>query len=119
MSGCAIAVAGWPEEPAQPETPNKIPSKTGLERNLVIQFVTLEAGRRFARATATTTLAAAIPAIQHGQFATEILQHHFRGVFLGAIFVGPFAGLQLAFDIDLGALAQIFFRHLSQILVED
>src|SRR5689334_25023978 len=94
-----------------------------LERNLVIHLVALEAGRRFAgaAAAAATTAAAAFTAaaIQHGQFAAEILQHHLGGVFLLPVLVGPFAGLKLALDINLGTLAQIFLRHIRQVLVED
>src|SRR6185369_12234526 len=100
-----MAVAGAPEEPAQPQTAKrrKIRARE-LERNLVIHLVTLEAGRRLAGATsAATAFTAAILAIQHGQLAAEILQHHLGRVFLHPVLVGPFAGLKLALDIDLGA----------------
>src|SRR5580704_15272132 len=73
ISGSAIAPAGRPEEVAHPATDNRSGIRTRLEWNLVIQFVTLEAGRGLAGAAASTALAA-IPAIQHGQFAAEILQ---------------------------------------------
>src|SRR5258706_3517143 len=107
MSGCAMAVAGAPEEPAQPQTAKRRKIRAiGLERNLVIHLVTLEAGRRLTGATsATTAFTAAILAIQHGQFAAEILQHHLGRVFLRAVLVGPFAGLQFALDINLVAFA--------------
>src|SRR5258708_6460647 len=47
---------------------------------------------------------AAAAAIEHGQRGVEVLQHHFGGVFLDACLIGPFARLQLALDINLGAL---------------
>src|SRR4030095_8648328 len=108
-----MAVAGAPDEPAQTQTANRTKMRAkALEGDFVIHLVTLEAGRRLARAASAAALAAAIAAIQHGQFAPEILQHHFGRIFLGTVLVGPFAGLKLAFDIDLGALAQILLRHL-------
>ena len=53
------------------------------------------------------------------QFAAEALQHDFGRVFLVAVLVGPFAGLQRALEINLGALAQILLGDLGQVLVED
>src|SRR6185312_15507603 len=111
MSGSAIEAAGKPDEPAQPANISTSGISARLERYLVIHLVALETGRGLARAPSAAATLTAIAAIQHGQFAAEILQHHFGGVFLGAVLVGPFAGLKLAFDIDLGALAQVFFRH--------
>src|SRR5690606_21112956 len=63
--------------------------------------------------------AARAAAVQEGQFAAEPLQHDFGGVFLHAALVGPFAGLQLALHVNLGALLQILLGHPGQILVED
>src|SRR5882724_11235304 len=74
ISGCAIAVAGAPDEAAHPQTSNRIGIKTRLERNLVIHLVALEAGRGLAGAARAAALAAAA-AVQHGQFAAEILQY--------------------------------------------
>ena len=47
------------------------------------------------------------------------LQHDLGGVAVIAVAVLPFAGLELAFEIDLGALAQILLGDLAQALVED
>ncbi len=49
-------------------------------------------------------LAAAVAAAEHGQLAAEALQHHFGRVAVIARLVGPFARLDLAFEIDLRAL---------------
>src|ERR1700754_4649768 len=121
MRGSGMAVAGAPEEWAHAASIRQTESAGKLEWNLVIHLVALEAGRRLAgaaAAAATTATFTAAP-IQHGQFAAEILQHHLGGVFLLPVLVRPFAGLELALDIDLGALAQIFLRHVRQVLVED
>src|SRR5206468_5347024 len=66
-----------------------------------------------------TLAAAAAGAVEHGQFTAEALQHHLGRVFLDPGVVGPFAGLQGALDIDLGALAQVFLGDLDEALVED
>src|SRR4051794_8526069 len=50
---------------------------------------------------------AAAGAIEHRQLAAKALQYDLGRVTLLAAIVGPFAGLQCALDIDLGALAQI------------
>ena len=68
---------------------------------------------------AETAAAAAAAAIEHGQGRIEALQHHLGRVFLDAGLVGPFAGLQLAFDVNLGALLQILLGDLAQAFVED
>src|SRR4051812_11688668 len=124
MGACAMAVAGAPEEWAHPASIRQRCSAAKLEGDLVIHLVALEAGRRLAGAAATAAaksaaLTAAATAIQHGQFAAEILQHHFGGIFLGAVLVGPFAGLELALDIDLGAFLEIFLGYIGEVLVED
>src|SRR5690348_13360689 len=119
MPGSGIAVAGAPEEWAHAASIRQIESAEKLERNLVIHLVALETGRRLAGAAAAATTAFTAAAIQHGQFAAEILQHDLGGVFLLPVLVGPFAGLKLALDINLGTLAQIFLRHIRQVLVED
>ena len=110
MFGSAIAVTGSPDGGMQPATAGSTATRTAksLERYFVIHLIALEAGRGFAgahsfAATAATFTAAA--AVQHHQGPVEILQHHFGGIFLGAVLVGPLAGLKLAFQIDLGALA--------------
>src|SRR5229473_638977 len=63
--------------------------------------------------------AAAAGGVEHCQFAAEAGQHDFGRVFLDAGVVGPFAGLQGALDIDLGALAQVFLGEFGEPLVED
>src|SRR5260221_14225037 len=47
-------------------------------------------------------------AVEHRQFALEAGQHDFGRIALLALLIGPFAGLQLALDIDLRTLAQVF-----------
>src|SRR4051812_32777181 len=123
MGACAIAVAGAPEEDAQPATARRMKRAASLEGDFVIHLVALEAGRRLAGAAAaaakSAAFTAAAAAIQHRQLAAEILQHHFGRVFLGAVLVRPFAGLQLALNINLGALLQILLGHISEVFVED
>ena len=58
-------------------------------------------------------------AIKHGERAVEALQHHFRGIAVLAVLALPFARLQLAFDVNLGALFQILLGHPAQPFVED
>src|SRR5262249_27258409 len=65
------------------------------------------------------TAATAGGAVEHGQFTAEALQYHLGRIFLDAGVVGPFARLQGALDIDLGAFAQVFLGNLNQPLVED
>ena len=62
---------------------------------------------------------AAAAGIEHGERRVEALQHHFGGVFLDAVLVGVFAGLQLALEIDFGALLQILLDDLAQPFIED
>ena len=65
---------------------------------------------------AATALAAAA---EQGQLAPEAREHDLGGIALLAALVGPFAGLQLALDIDRAALAQVALGDVGQILVED
>ena len=55
---------------------------------------------------------------QH-QLAAEALQHDLRAVALLARLVGPFARLELAFEVDRAALGQVALRDLAEALVED
>src|ERR1019366_5420245 len=105
------------------------------ERNIVVHVAVAGAGRhRTARRctgrTAGPEIAAGIigpdiaataaaAAIEHGQRRIEPLQHHFSRVFFDAGLVGPFARLQLAFDVNLGALLQILLGDLAEPFVED
>src|SRR5271168_3261258 len=52
------------------------------------------------------TLVVAPVGTEHDDFTTELLQHYLGGVPLLAGIVGPFAGLQRALDVELGALLQ-------------
>src|ERR1019366_8448647 len=105
------------------------------ERNIVVHVAVAGAGRhrtarRGAGRTAGPEIAAGIigpdiaataaaAAIEHGQRRIEPLQHHFSRVFFDAGLVGPFARLQLAFDVNLGALLQILLGDLAEPFVED
>src|SRR5688572_6016158 len=103
------------------------------ERNLVIQIAALAAAchRGLARCgprgaevagIVIAELAAAAPAagaVEHGQRRVEALQHDFGGIFLNALLVGPFARLQLPFEVNLRALLQILLGDLGETLVED
>src|ERR1700735_2971151 len=107
----------------------------GLERNIVVHVAVAGAGchrpARRARGTAGAEVAAALivraeaaaasaaASVQHGQARIEALQHYFRGILLDAGLVGPFAGLQLTFDVNLGALLQILLGDLAQTFAED
>src|ERR1700730_17896167 len=106
-----------------------------LERDIVVHVAVARTGRdraaRRARGPAGAEIAAALvgakaaaataarAAIEHGEVRIEPLQHHLGRVFLGAALVGPFARLQLAFDINLGALLQILLGDLAEPFVED
>src|ERR1700760_3208896 len=66
-----------------------------------------------------TAAATAGATIEHGEVRIESLQHHLGRIFFGAALVGPFAGLQLAFNVNLGALLQILLGNLAEPFVED
>src|SRR5689334_13093979 len=63
--------------------------------------------------------AAPAAAVEQDQLAAEALQHDLGRIAVGARLVLPFAGLDLALQIDLGALLQIGFGDAAEILVED
>ena len=56
---------------------------------------------------------AAAAAVEHRQGRVEALQHDFGRVLLDAALVGPFAGLQHALDVNLGAFLQILLDNLA------
>src|SRR3954447_22953940 len=102
------------------------------ERDVVIHVAVASAGcdrpsRRGRGWTARAEIAAGIigaetataAAIQHRKSGVETLQHDLGRVFVRAALVGPFAGLQLAFNINLGTLLQILLRNLAKPLIED
>ena len=64
-------------------------------------------------------LAAALAPVQHGQLAVEPADHDLGRITLLAALIGPFAGLQRALDVDLGALFQILLGHVGDPVVED
>src|SRR5687767_10717309 len=63
--------------------------------------------------------AATLALVEQHQLAAEALQHHLGRIFVGARLVLPFAGLELALEIDLRALAKIGLGDPAEILVED
>src|SRR6185437_10879187 len=83
------------------------------ERDLVFHLVALKARRRVARSHAFARTAFATT-IEHHKLAAEALQHDFGRITFGALFVGPFARLQRAFEIHFGTLAQILLGNLGE-----
>src|SRR5690606_15859730 len=100
-----------------------------LERDVVVQVVAFlrtaglvgaaggEAGRIVVISAARGSAAVAASA-QHGQFATELLQHDLGGVFLDAVLL-VLAGLQRALDVHGRALLEVVLGDLDDVLVED
>uniref|UniRef100_A0A0N5A028 PE-PGRS family protein n=1 Tax=Parastrongyloides trichosuri TaxID=131310 RepID=A0A0N5A028_PARTI len=75
-----------------------------------------------AAAAVPAAIAAALAVVttaQHGQLAVEALQHDLGRVFLDALGVGVFAGLQRALDVNGRALLQVVLGHLDDVLVEN
>src|SRR6266567_4182899 len=106
------------------------------ERNLVVEVVALGARhRRLALARRGRSRRAEIAgltgigpgsaapagssAIEHGELRVEALQHHLGRIAVLALRVLPFAGLQLALEIDLGTLLEILLGDPAKPLVED
>src|SRR6185437_11846566 len=73
--------------------------------------------RRLVGVAAAAVAAAA--AIEHGELAAVTLQHDLRRVALLPRIVGPFACLERALEIDLGALLQVLLDDLHELVVED
>ena len=106
-----------------------------LERNFVLEILVEVLGRaiELARTTAATAIAAttahaaaaataalaAASAVQHGERAVIALQDDLSGIAVITILVLPFAGLQLAFDVNLGALLQVLLRDPHKAFLED
>ena len=59
------------------------------------------------------------PARREGQLAAETLEHDLRRVLVRAALVLPLAGLELALDVNLGALLQVLLGDLAEVLVVD
>src|SRR5229473_1056352 len=103
------------------------------ERDLVVEVVALgPRHRRLALARSGRSCRAEIArlagvapgparpdAVEHGELRVEALQHHLGRIAVLALLVLPFAGLQLALEIDLGALLQILLGDPAKPLVED
>src|SRR5579883_3117875 len=62
---------------------------------------------------------AAAGAVEHRQLAAEAAEDDLGRIALLTRIVGPFAGLQGALEIDLGALLQIFLGDLGEPFVEN
>src|SRR3954451_24975730 len=58
-------------------------------------------------------------AVEQDELAAEALEDDLGRIAVGAALVLPFAGLDLALEIDLRAFLQIGFGDLAEILVED
>src|SRR5712671_6853013 len=101
------------------------------ERDLVVHVLALAGAhhgrlafarrREFAARSALirTRPGAAAATIQHGEGRIEALQHHLGAVALDIVLVGPLAGLQLAFEVSLGAFLEVLLRDLAQAFAED
>src|SRR5579885_128889 len=105
------------------------------EGNLVVHVAARRAGpgrgrdlaRRPRRAEFTAFIhvaaagrrSSAAGAIQQRQFAAKVLQHHLGGIAVLARLILPFARLQRALDVNLGAFLQILLGDPAEILVED
>lgn len=85
-------------------------SATLVEATIVL--LTAKATATLAAAKVATTLTI-IATAQHRQFATVLLQNNFRRVLVLAVLILPLAGLQLALDVDIAALAQVTFGNVS------
>src|SRR6476661_75873 len=139
-----IELIGFTSRPRQrrahPPRTARTPETNGFasprsERNVVVHVAVAGAGRYRAawrgggRAAGAEIAAGIIPceiaapaaaaAIEHGQVRVEPLQHHLGRVLLDAGLVGPFARLQLALDVNLGALLEILLGDLAEPFIED
>src|ERR1019366_8338194 len=141
-SSTAMAASSLPRaaalivRPRRSSTRSSSSEPSSSERNLVIEVAALAAGAghgglaRRARTrgaelapagfvAAEVTAATATGTVQHGELRIEALQHDLGGIAILARLILPFAGLQGAFEIDLGALLQILLGDLAEPLVED
>src|SRR5579863_4201980 len=122
-----------------PSAASDLDSRWTLERDLVVQIAAFRGIPRWAAATAAwctgggtrrgafaiaTTLprTAAFTAaarVKHGQFALESADHDLGRIALLALLVGPLAGLQRAFDVNLAALVQEALGDVTDPIVEN
>src|SRR5690242_18122372 len=94
-----------------------LPSRiVGGERNVIVE-VSIERRLRGCP-SASGRLLTALRIEQH-QLATEPLKDNLSAVAICAALVGPFAGLKLPLEIDLGALVQVGLGDLGEVVVED
>src|SRR5712672_2989551 len=110
---------------------NHPPPRDGSERDVVVHIAAAGAGsdRAARRRTAAAEIAAGIlgakaaparaAAVEHGEVRVETLQHHFGRVFFHTALVGPFASLQLAFEVNFCAFLQVLLGDLAQPFIED
>src|SRR5689334_2358723 len=122
--GCPENETGRLRDPSNQLSDARAPS----ERDVVVHRAGLEGRSRaratllpsrrtpetagFARAREATAARGAgaftiTAAIEHGEVRVEPLQHDFGRVLVLAGLILPLAGLQLAFDVNLGPLAQV------------
>ena len=47
------------------------------------------------------------------------MQDNFGGIFLDTALIGPFSGLELAFEIDLASLMDVLLHHIDELFIED
>src|SRR5947209_5666165 len=95
-----------------------------LEGNFVVEFIAAKAVVACACACARACHCRhrpfgsfAVGFIEQDEFAAKTGEHDFRAEFLSPLLIGIFAGLYLAFEVDLGAFAQILLRDFGQVLV--
>src|SRR6516162_5583367 len=93
----------------------------GLERNVVVEI----AARRCDHAGSTVSCARGScvipvpPAVEEDQHPIVGCQMDLCAVPVRARLVLPFAGAELAFEVELGALLQVLFCDLTQALIEN
>ena len=105
-----------------------------IERNVVVHVVVAAtagshpARRSRPRRSRRSEIAAALVrskrattalAVEHRQRGIEVLQDDFGRIAILAVLVLPFSGLELALDINLGALLQILLGNLAETFTKD
>src|SRR3546814_18420253 len=80
--------------------------------------LTLTAAVIVAAAEVAATTTATATAVEQHHFAPEALQHDLGRILVLAMSVAPYAGLELAFQIDLRLFEQILLGDAAQIFLE-
>ena len=90
-------------------------------RNLVIEIIGGRTGvLDFATGLGLIVSAfVTLRAVEHDERCAGALQHYLSGIPIVAALVLPFAGLELALDVDLGALAEIPLGDTDKAVTED